>query len=294
MGLAIRAHLKMPFHRPNMQIRSFATVSRHYLNSINKSGADKFIISSESFFGTAKEDPQSVELIKNLFRSFHVKVVVYLRRQDQFFESNFSQSVTRGKFVKTPVEDVFNRIYQRQGYNYMDHITPWEEAFGRENIIVRSFEKTRLLNADVVQDFFGAIGADFSVISGLTEGDQRNITPPAEAVLFMNQLNRLPMDKGIRHNLYSEIIEFALRSNYPRSKSFISPLKRNAFIERFRPSNEAIEERYLPPGEKLFANFESEAHDEGDVCTASDVALFAADLPARTLTDILVEACRHQ
>ena len=80
-----------------------------------------------------------------------IKIVVYLRQQESFLSSWYSTSVKNGNSKKIP-----NALNFRNNnmFNYDLLLQKWEQVFGKNNIILKIFEKEDLENGDVVEDFF--------------------------------------------------------------------------------------------------------------------------------------------
>lgn len=111
------------------------------------------ILSSELFFGQSHNLDRMLGDINRSLAGYPVKVVIYLRRQDQMYSSFYNQDVkgTRQwghsayRFYQT------HQLFQR---NYYEMVSLWASAFGADNIILRPFEP----GADVVGDFCQTLG----------------------------------------------------------------------------------------------------------------------------------------
>lgn len=115
-----------------------------------KSFEGSAIISSEIFFRKSPNDiPGLLEAAKNCT----VTVIVYLRRQDLWLESQFTQSVKTSNHLS----DLQSFLGQKRLFtDYWAMLEPWAQCFGKENIIVRPLEKQQI--PDTVEDFLNTIG----------------------------------------------------------------------------------------------------------------------------------------
>ncbi|HSC18881.1 MAG TPA: hypothetical protein VLC74_08205, partial [Rhizomicrobium sp.] len=86
-----------------------------------------------------------------------IRIVVYLRRQDDFLVSTYSTGVKNGQTPPLRVPKM-RRIDHR--YNYAELLDRWVAVFGRENVICRKFEKASLTGGDLLQDFLAATECD--------------------------------------------------------------------------------------------------------------------------------------
>jgi hypothetical protein len=94
--------------------------------------------------------------LKYFLREFDVKVLVYLRRQDSFYESWYTQRIQAG----TTSSDFhqFWRDFSFQNINYLKVINAYADAFGESNLIVRPYMKDKLKDGNVIHDFLEIIG----------------------------------------------------------------------------------------------------------------------------------------
>jgi hypothetical protein len=83
-----------------------------------------------------------------------VRIIVYLRRQDDWIDSFFNQQLKDGFPIPEPDEIAAPKNYLM----YARNLQLWAKYFGKENIIVRSFDHLRMGN--VVRDFCEIVGVD--------------------------------------------------------------------------------------------------------------------------------------
>lgn len=95
------------------------------------------------------------EFLSKLFS--RVRIIVYLRRQDDFLVSTYSTGVKNGQAPPLRVPKM-RRIDHR--YNYAELLDRWVAVFGRDNVICRKFEKASLIAGDLLQDFVAATECD--------------------------------------------------------------------------------------------------------------------------------------
>lgn len=112
------------------------------------------IISSEGF--STPEVSQHMGFIKDSLSGFNVKIVIYLRRQDIYAQSLYKEQ------IKDREHRPFELAYEEAGYekflDYKNIVDQWGNAFGKQNILVRPYEKGQLKNGDIVADFMQTIG----------------------------------------------------------------------------------------------------------------------------------------
>jgi len=103
------------------------------------------IISSERFSSFS----QPKQLINRLEKNFDdVKIIYYVRDPVDLFLSSINQNIrggTRFEDLKTPWTYAYSKPKRLQRYISL---------LGKENIIVRNFDRSNLIDGDVVDDFF--------------------------------------------------------------------------------------------------------------------------------------------
>jgi hypothetical protein len=148
------------------------------------SPARRYIVSDEDFFWISEPD-SVMELAETLRERFStVTVVAYLRRQDLLSVSHRKQvsggsGMSASRFYgisATPLPEF--RDYFMSYFDYAAKLTGiWAAAFGKERVRVIPFERTELVNGDVVDDFAERAGVKFTLsdpmrMNSAREGDR--------------------------------------------------------------------------------------------------------------------------
>jgi len=115
------------------------------------------LILSDEHMSYALVRKSEVERLRNIVQSFseRVQVIVYLRRQDDLRESWYSTMIKTGAEFKLDLPDEYE-IETR--YNFRALIMLWASVFGHENIKVRRYDRQKLLNGNIVDDFLDVVG----------------------------------------------------------------------------------------------------------------------------------------
>ncbi len=127
---------------------------------INSLPQDKVIVSIEalSWFSSKKD----ILKLANTFKTFDLKVVIYLRRQDQQYVSYIQEG---SKDLDKPSRryyghsvDAIPALSRKEYLNYYNRVTAYYECFGYENVVVKDFNRNKLVSKDVVADFCSTVG----------------------------------------------------------------------------------------------------------------------------------------
>ncbi|HEX4078929.1 MAG TPA: hypothetical protein VHX61_08670 [Rhizomicrobium sp.] len=149
-----------------------------------RSAASNLILSNE-VLSVRLRTPAEVERIKSLCDRIaaSTKVIVYLRNQVDFMVGIYTTSVTGGN-----AKD-FELAWMRIA-DYAAMLARWSAVFGRENIIVRRYDKSCLQGGDVRSDFAQQLGLDASRLM-VTRDLNRSLD--TESIAFLRAFNaRVP------------------------------------------------------------------------------------------------------
>lgn len=216
-----------------------AEIARH------ESSISSVIISSELFFGQKKNIEVMLDAVAGHLQGHEVKVVVYLRRQDQLYSSFYNQDV---KGVRQWPDSAYqfyqtHQIFQQDYHSLLNH---WSGAFGKKHVVIRPFEAEQWLNGDIVQDFCAATGTVL-LPSGYRD---HNESLGAVQLYVKRCLNKIGFDKGDNDKVMKILLDVCPQE----------PLKGCCYVHRalFRKLrdewlqvNQAIAEDYLD-GQPLF------------------------------------------
>jgi hypothetical protein len=203
------------------------------------------ILSSELFFGQTANLQAMLEEIRAHLAGHDVRIVVYLRRQDQLYSSFFNQDV---KGVRQWAHSAYqfyatHQIFQR---DYLSMMKTWGRAFGRDNILLRPYEKEQWHNGDVVQDF-----CQVTAIAPLLSPQERSNASLGANQLYIKQcLNRVGFAKG--HN--DQVVDLVLELCPEASRSdciYVHKGLYRTYREQWLRVNDKLAEVFLD-GEPLF------------------------------------------
>ena len=110
-----------------------------------------------------------VERMTSLLQRFDtVKVIAYLRRQDQFLPSFYSSRINNGKAL-----EAFDAFCDNYPIDWLSDLRGWASLVGRDQLTVRPFDKQFWHAGDFVEDFLQQL--DHSVDAGdLTQSPPLN------------------------------------------------------------------------------------------------------------------------
>lgn len=154
------------------------------------------IVSSELFFGQTKNIEQMQDEIKASLAGHDIKIVVYLRRQDQLYSSFFNQDV---KGVRQWAHSAyqFYDTHQIFEHDYHGLLKIWSEPFGKENVLIRPYESEQWPDNDIVLDFCKSL----DIIPLKSGRISSNEALGVNQLYFKQCLNRVGFEKDLNDDV---------------------------------------------------------------------------------------------
>lgn len=212
---------------------------------IKKSKHQDVIISSEIF---ATLNAKQIESLKERLSSYDVKIYVYLRRQEELFESMYNQQVKEWRNSrKEPIRHFMNNMNKLCPYfNYFQMVNNWALAFKKENIHIRPYHKKYVI--DTVLDFVDLIGLDENIQKLLKSVTNENNSVSTKA------LEMIRLSKFVEDDIMVRERVFHLANKvFPSTKSNKKCLKseqRIKITEKYAQSNEKLIRQYFGEGKE--------------------------------------------
>lgn len=154
------------------------------------SAINSVIVSTELFFGQSRGLEAMLEEMAAHLRGYDVRVVVYLRRQDQLYSSFYNQDVKGMRQWPSSAYE-FYQTHQIFASDYHDMLGVWSAVFGKQNMIVRPFESGQWPKGDIVRDFCGSLA-----LKPLSSGYRDTNESLGPTQLYVKRcLNRVGFDK---------------------------------------------------------------------------------------------------
>lgn len=217
--------------------------------------AENVLLSSECLFKIPLNEEFKAlhSLINDHFDN--VKVLVYVRRQDEWVESRHKHSVISGNELSLEM------LMQPQFCDYKQFIDCWANIFNRNNIIVRAYEKQQFSG--------GSIFSDFISMFDLKLSDDYKV-PPAKINVslgnneldFKKLCNKIGFLSDGVDTLNEILLMHSSRSGLLESENtryLLSPLDRVNLVNRYSDINSSIAKEYL--GRKAGSLFYDEKPD---------------------------------
>jgi hypothetical protein len=245
------AHHVVSPHQPNfLQAIPFQPVEK-WAPEIAKSEQQNILLSSELIAWTAAD--LVGHYCEHLLQYFELKVIIYIRRQDDQIMAAYNQQVKAG-VQKKKVHEVMEKMIKR--FDFKERIAVWEKYVGRSNILIRPYERKQFHEQDIRWDFLYSVFQinDYSRF----QLSEKNTNPRLSftSLEYKRLLNQL-FDDAEQSNLFNDILlQFSAETDKNSTKIYsenalLSPELRAEILEKFDEYNTYLSERYRL-GEKLF------------------------------------------
>ena len=180
------------------------------------------------------------EVFANLTDRFRVRILLYVRRQDDLLESSWQQWDIKlgGSLLAWTVRNIGVRG------NWCRVIEPWARTFGEERIVARVYDRKLLAGGDVFPDFCDVLGLD---TEGLELPGERN--PGLNAMLSrMIEGNPHLFDGPHDQSFYRSVRELAhdLVLKDAEGPALFSDEEAQAIMSVYAQGNERFRRKYLP------------------------------------------------
>lgn len=200
----------------------------------------KVVMSYEGFSGTPNNGYENSFIVASMLRKatkqHNVKIILYLRRQDDFFESMYTQEIHQGSSLS--FEQFMSHIDPSIALNYHRIIKDWQACFGRENIIVRSYHHAS--QQGILQDFGDIVGC--TRLSCATK--QRTNIGYSLNALSIARIANLHLDKPCKKKL-RRALQKTMHKKQGEQYSYFTQEDRKALLARYNTSNQAIADLYF-------------------------------------------------
>ncbi|MBV1799400.1 hypothetical protein [Siccirubricoccus sp. G192] len=250
-------------------------------------GVRRVILSAEQCAGLLVETEEIGRLHELLAPRFaSMRVVVYLRRQDQHAASSYAQAL-RVAVLRPPglPEGGLERL---PGYDYARLLDRWAGVFGAESVTPRIFEPGSLLGGDVVEDFLALCGLALRIPKD-DPARQSNLSIGPEGLALVRAMGShlgqaLPGGLSAGSPLWRRFMQ-SVSEAMPGRGWRPAPEEAAGFMAGFAAVNEAVRGRWLPERSRLFSeDYGQAASAESAPPTTEAVLAAACALLAREIT----------
>lgn len=213
------------------------------------------LISSEIF---TLVQPQKVAQALPMLGRHPLKIVAYLRRQDQYAEAFYKQRIKNGR-IKIPFADF---LISRNGQKIMDYprlLSKWARTFPDAEICPRIYDRARFPNGDIVADFASLLGLAPDALSA--QVGERNLSPGKDFIDILLAIAPEfdgPELRAIFRNVKAQQID-----GFSGSADLFTDAERTALLAGFTDDDAQLRDLYFPESSVVFPPFTAGAKKGG-------------------------------
>ncbi len=212
---------------------------------------DKIFLTDEALWSSKKDQPAFWEKIKADFaeKGLSLRIIVYLRRQDQFVQSLYRQKV-KARATNLSFHEFFESYLKNYPLDYYSYISGLSSILGRDSLIIRVYEKQqyhgkgRNLFSDFLDIFDLSVGDGFAI-------DQADLNIPLDGTkLELRRILNTVSGPKDHHAILTQCFR-DINSTDPHGNdnyaniSFFHPEEQAAYMESFAESNSRVAREFL-------------------------------------------------
>lgn len=186
--------------------------------------------------------------------NYQVKIIVYLRRQDQFMMSRYNQ------IIKTDTGGGTQRFYEyfkdmngkyKCVMNYRQRLDYMAKFFPKENIVVKRFDRSYFYNGDLNADFLHILGVEIDDTFAELPKDE-NLGISVQSGELKRVLNRLGSMTFAENQKLLQMLNECEELLPKREVSIMTTEHIEKFMKKFIDDNESIAVDYIGDGKPMF------------------------------------------
>lgn len=208
-----------------------------------KDGDFHYIWSWEGFSGSPNIGYENAcivaESLKKITIGFDVQIIVYLRRQDDFIQSLYTQKIMEGESYTF---ESFLHNYSSVSFNWERLLRCYAASFGKDKIIARRYDGALFDGPDsLLKDFANILGSKSLFESTINIERNRGYSGDALEIARLTNPYLTRMEKNRLRQILQQTNARPLDENY----SLLTNDQRKEFLRTYLESNANVARRYF-------------------------------------------------
>lgn len=234
-GLWGKEHLDLP-NIPDVNFNNLISKIKLEIEHLPES-IHSIIISTELLFEIA--DTQKINpLLSFVNQNFSgITIIAYLRRQDEHIQSLYQHWIKTGH-KKFRTKTITQFVDEFAGDDYYSKLNAWANHFGKQNMIVKLYEKSSFLNQNLFSDFLHCLNIEHSANFQNPPEKNTNLSINPEAT----EILRLCPD--FDYNQLYEIWPDSTKTSLT-GYTLLSADDKQKILEKFSASNQKVAREFL-------------------------------------------------
>jgi hypothetical protein len=218
-------------------------VRRRLFHEIDAASPERVLISDEALYGSHAGSLERLRRFTNR-HARRLRLVCYLRRQDDHLVSRYQQVVKVGEVRR--LADRVAQIDHSHTYDYAARLDLWSRLIDPDSFVVRRFERSAFTGGSLYADFLDAVGLAIDV-DQLEPAPRLNDSLDAESVEFLRLLNchRVATEGAEVGKINNRPLVVRLAEHGSGPTLTLPEPALDAFMTRWEDSNREVARRYL-------------------------------------------------
>jgi len=219
----------------------FLQLVEQFKQAADESSAARAVMSSEYLWGQFHDAFYTP--LQALAAAFEVRLLCYVRRQDDWLESTYAQSVKSGE-GRSFREWLLRHLDQGPGFCHYDRILrQWERVVPAERIHVRVYDASNGVT-DSVADLLDFLGIADRGTLALAAGSS-NPSPLPHDTEMIRLINRSGLSEARKQNLRRVLLMGSAKKPPHAAFHYLSADETIQLLRRYEAGNAAVAKRYM-------------------------------------------------
>ncbi len=252
---------------------------------------DTILLSDEHIWNEKEMTEETLPALQQRFKEqdVQIKIIVYLRRQDQVIQSFWAQKIKESSTI------TFDNYMKKEKYrhfrlDYAARLQEFADIVGMDNLIVRCYEKQQYLGEQktIMSDFLHILGLEITEEYKNSE-KVYNISLEGTYLEIKRLFNTLPQFKK-QKNYMVDLLKEQQAIDYEkhvleRKKMYFTPEAEKEFMQKFEEENQTVAKKYLnrEDGKLFFENYldEIQGGNTGTDYTSKELVQICGNMLSR-------------
>ena len=221
---------------------------------------EEIIISSEEF--STLTSPASITEIRHELADHKVTIYVYLRHQDEMFESIYNQQTK--DWLSPRIESIEELLQTPEIlypiFNYYQFLKNWAAVFGQESLVIKDYSQLRRDRIDLITDFLNTVKLPADAIKRPSR-PMMNQSVSRKAL----EIIRLAKQQEFSTDERKAFFDLALATFPEYDGGLLEPTQRKKLLKNYRRCNKKLKEYGL-----IFNPLEHQGQAQGKPLTEID------------------------
>ena len=205
------------------------------------------------------KDPDRIDDLREHFPGYDIQIINYLRRQDLHMESLINELIKTNmrdevlawdKYPERLLPIGFQAAYS---YDYYSWLKPLADRVGKENMVLRVFEKGRFAGGSLYRDLVDSLGLEWTDDFVIPE-KRVNLSFDGRYIRLLCDINKIDKTKStMEHQILARnLLNINKALGHTGNKGLFDLESRKELIAHFEESNSQVARFFFDTDEPLF------------------------------------------